>query len=165
MITMAYGYNCSGCIADVDTDRMRADFEYIFNANAIEVELIKNRPDFDVNPGGDFFGTREKPIVQRQIVRMHITAEQSNAYQRTKQGILTNSIRLKGMAKWDTPLDNDDLIKLLQTPGQACFGVKKGEVFVIEDFNKPFYHGQYTWQEFTLRRVDHDDQFVKRSPR
>lgn len=162
---MVYGYTDCNQIPDVDLDRMRADFELIFNANAIEVELIKNRRDFSVGPNADFFGTREQPIVQRIIVRMHIVAEQSNAYQRGKAGITTNNARLRAMARWDVPLDNDDLVKLLQTPGQACFGVKKGEVFIIEDFNKPFYHGQYTWQEFALRRVDHDDQFVKSSPR
>ncbi len=163
---MVYGYN-TDCnqIANFEADRARYDFEYIFSANAIEVELIKQRTDIEVEPNGDFFGTKEKPIVERQIIQLFVTAEATNAYKRAKAGITTNDVRFKGYAKWNAPIDNNDMVKFLKTTSQTCFGIKPGEVFIIEDFNKPFYKGQYTWQEFTLKRVDHDDQFVKRSPR
>jgi len=155
---MTYTYACEK-IPTFDPGRMREDFEAIFLANAVDVEIISNRKDRDVTHNGDFFGTRTEPETLRRIVKMFIEAENSNAYRRDRQGIVTNDSTFHAFCRWDVDLENDDLVKFLKDENQRCFGIKPGEVFIIQNHNKPFYRGQYVWQEFTLKRVDHDAHY------
>lgn len=147
-------YNCDSCVPSVDFKRIREDFSCIFDANAIEVELIKHRTDLDVAEDADFFGTRTPEKIYRKVVKMFITAESSDASKRTQSGITTDDSLFKAFAMFDTPLENNDVVKFVRTTKIADFDIRKDTLFIIKNHNKPFYAGQYCFQEFNLQRVD-----------
>lgn len=142
-------------VPDVDTERIQEDFSRIFSRNAIEVELIKHYLQ-DTPEGADFFGTKTKAPVQRNIIKLFITANTSDIYRRTEHGIVTNESTFQAYAESGVQIDNNDFIRFLRTTKILNFDIKRHEIFIVQDHNQPIYKGQYCWQEFNLKRVDHE---------
>jgi len=150
-------YNLNSDVPDVSSDRIREDFNRIFERNTIQVELIKHRIEDDPE-NADFFGTRTPSKVNRKKIKLFITATISDSYKRREQGIVTNDSTFKAYATHNTVVDNNDMIKFLRTTKILDFNVKRGQLFIIQEHNKSFYHGQFCFQEFNLKRVDLEQQ-------
>ena len=161
---MTYGYNacapgqggagCSNGIPMLCADSMIGDFETLFFAQAVDVELIKHRTDKDVEENGDFFGTRTPRDTYRKRIKIVVSAENTHQYRRDTQGIVTNERTYRAMAKVDAPIEPTDMVKFITTPGNSCATIQPGQLFVIKNRVIPPFIGKQLWQEFTLQRAD-----------
>ena len=146
-------YNLDTEVPDVEVDRIREDFEAVFNANAVEVEIIRH-VDQDVPEGGDFFGTRTRTKVLRKRVTLFFYAKGTDAYQRTEHGITTAFTSFGAYALHDTEIKNNDLIKFLRTTKIKDFVIARNTLFKIASHDRKHYHGQFCYQDFDLILAD-----------
>ena len=155
MFKMFDYYDFDTEVPDMDTDRIQEDFSRIFSRNAFDVELIKHL-DQDTPEKADFFGTKTQAPVHRNIIKLFITSNTSDTYRRTEHGIVTNEATFQAYAQSTVEINNNDFIRFLRTTQILNFYIKRHELFIVQDHNRPIYKGQYCWQEFRLKRVDHE---------
>lgn len=129
---------------DLDMDRVRDDFIFIWGRNITQVELIREK-----NPeAGDYFHEDESEIEVRRKVWMNIQGISSNAYKRIDPGIVTTDAILHAYVKWDEDIENLDVIKF------------EKYIFRIINYNKSMYSGQYAFKEFDLKKIDQEETSV-----
>ena len=122
---------------DLELDRVREDFEFIWSKNIVQVELIREK-----NPQqGDYFNNDANVIIRRMIW-LNLQGISSHDYKRMVAGIITPDAKLHAYAKYDDDIQNLDVIK---------FG---DWVYRIDGFNKSMYAGQIAFQDFDIKRQD-----------
>lgn len=146
-------------VPDVEIDRIKEDFRTVFNRNAVDVELIKHYPQ-DVPEGADFYGTNTPSKVYRKRIRLFITASSSDAYSRKEHGIVTNEATFDFFAEPEVEIRNDDFIKFLRNTKILDFDIKRNQLFIVQNHNRPYYKGQFAWQQGNLKRVDKESPDV-----
>jgi len=148
-------YGTDNTVPCFDIDRAQEDFNSIFDANTLEVELIRTT-EVDEPESGDFFGTKTRPKIHRKRIKLFVTAQSTDAYKRREHGIVTNDATFQAFAKHNEDIRNSDLVKFIRCTKNLKFNIKRGELFIIQNHNRPFWQGQFSHQEFSLKRVDKD---------
>lgn len=149
-------YDWDTDVPDVEVDRIKEDFRTVFERNAIEVKLIRHYPQ-DSPEDADFFGSKTPPQSFSKKIKIFLNATQSKFYRRREHGIVTNDSTFAAFAEPETDIRNNDFIIFLRNTKIPEFNINRGQAFIVQNHNMPFYKGQFTWQEFGLRRVDHED--------
>jgi len=150
-------YDMDTKVPDVGIDRLREDFQLVFERNAVDVLLIKTRKDLDVQEGADLYETRTPMRLYKKLIKMFINAGTTNAYRWREQGIVTNDSMFHAFAEHNADIDNDDVIQFVRTTNIAGYQVDRGTQFRVSTHNEPFYKGQFAWQEFDLKRIDKEN--------
>ena len=146
-------YDFQETVPTLDIERMRQDFEHIFEANSVEVKVTSQR-QVNQYESGDFFDDGVRTKDYDRTVEMFVVPAQTDHYQRQDQGITTNDSLFQAFAKNDVEIQSTDIITFIRTTRIADFEVRKGEQFILERPNKPFYKGNTIFQEFDLKRVN-----------
>lgn len=135
---MAYAPEYNSEAPDVTADRIKSDFEAIFERNMVEVE-VKRQTD---PQAGDYFHEGESPGWTSFKIWMCTQGETSDKYAREKYGITTVGAVHKAYARHFEDLQNLDQV--------YWNGIK----FIMKDLNKSIHNGIVCFQSFDLVRVD-----------
>ena len=133
-LTLEYNSHAPG----VTKERLRSDFEAIWQKNVVEVSLIK-RSD---TQAGDYFHEGESQGLTTTKIFLNIQGSSSDHYTRQPSGISTTGAIWKAYARWFENIGNLDVI------------IWNGKRFIVEEFNKSYHEGNIIFQEMNLKRVD-----------
>jgi len=124
---------------DYELTDMREDYEYIWDKNIVECDLIREE-----NPqAGEYFSEDESEIKIKRKIWLNVQGVSSNDYKRVLAGVITPDATLHAYAKWNDDIEDLDVIS---------FGKWN---YRITGFNKSRYDGQVVFQEFDMKRIDH----------
>lgn len=150
---MTYYYNAGEDCPDLDIERVRDDFLCIWKKNVIDMKLIRKNKDFDVVEDGDFFDTNTKSITTETTIQINIQSIPRN-FKRDDKGITNRDTIFNCFVKYDTDIQNDDILVMLED-NLVAGGINlfKDNEFIIQGLQEGFYDGQFGFKEFQIKRV------------
>lgn len=131
-------------IPDFDLNRVRNDFEAIFDLNSVTCKIVR---ESNVE-SGDLFNETTSSTQTQTNVKLNIQGI-SSIIQRANEGVTTKDLTLNAFAKYNTDLQENDIV-IVSTSNIALR-------FKIDNF-APGMKGdnQYVFKEFTLRFISYD---------